>query len=295
MEYREFVDAIREEVTKKVGEEVNVTIEEMPKCNESYKAGLLIRRGEAPIAPAVYLDALYEYYKDGRTMEEIAGWINLMYQEIKDTDPESIEEAVAYKKVKKKILPKLINREKNETLLAQSPHILWEDLAIVFYVLMAEAKDGTITMGVQYPQMKMWGVSTEELYQQAMKNATAILPAELTPMRDVLKGMLRTEDVEAIPNIAYVLSNRLHSFGAACVTYPDVLEMIAEEVEDDFYLVPSSVHEMMILPEHGVIGKDRFRNSIREVNEKILPPEEFLSNHAYFYSREEKKVSQLSV
>ena len=67
MEYREFVDAIREEVTKKVGEEVNVTIEEMPKCNESYKAGLLIRRGEAPIAPVVYLDALYEYYKDGRT------------------------------------------------------------------------------------------------------------------------------------------------------------------------------------------------------------------------------------
>ena len=118
MEYREFVDAIREEVTKKVGEEVNVTIEEMPKCNESYKAGLLIRRGEAPMAPVVYLDALYEYYKDGRTMEEIAGWINLMYQEIKDTDPESIEEAVAYKKVKKKILPKLINRKKNETLLA---------------------------------------------------------------------------------------------------------------------------------------------------------------------------------
>lgn len=293
MEYREFVDAIKEEVAKKVGEEVNVTIEEMPKCNESYKSGLLIRRGEEPIAPVVYLEALYEYYKDGRTMEEIVGWIDMMYQSIKDTDPQTIEEAMAYKKVKKKILPKLINRKKNERLLAESPHILWEDLAIVFYVLMVEAKDGTITMGIRYPQLKMWGISTEELYQQAMKNAPSIFPAELTPMTEVLKGMFRPEDVDALPNIAYVVSNRLHSFGAVCVTYPDVLEMVAEEVQDDFYLVPSSVHEMMILPEHGVIGRERFRKSIREVNEKVLPPEEFLSNHAYFYSREEKKVSQL--
>ena len=230
-------------------------------------------------------------------MEEIAGWINLMYQEIKDTDPESIEEAVAYKKVKKKILPKLINREKNETLLAQSPPVFCgTDLAIVFYVLMAEAKDGTITMGVQYPQMKMWGVSTEELYQQAMKNATAILPAELTPMRDVLKGMLRTEDVGSNPEYRLCSVKPTAQFRGSL---RDISGCTGDDSgrsrEDDFYLVPSSVHEMMILPEHGVIGKDRFRNSIREVNEKILPPEEFLSNHAYFYSREEKKVSQLSV
>ena len=67
--------------------------------------------------------------------------------------------------------------------------------------------------------------------------------------------------------------------------YPHVLEMIGEILKEDFYILPSSIHEMIILPKSREIAKEELDAMIQDINHTQVDTEEVLSDHAYLYER----------
>ena len=91
-------------------------------------------------------------------------------------------------------------------------------------------------------------------------------------------------------DVMYVLTNSLRNYGAACLFYPHVLEMVGEMLKEDYYVLPSSVHEVIIVPESKALDADEMSEMVVEINETQVEPEEVLSDHAYFYQRDSKKL-----
>lgn len=137
--------------------------------------------------------------------------------------------------------------------------------------------------------MEAWGISLEELSKTARENAPVCFPLCFKCMREVL-GELIGEDL-GIDDDLYVLSNEQNVYGAAVILYPDVLKMVAERLENSFYILPCSVHEVIIVPEK--LDKDPFHlvNIVKAVNETTISPEEFLGNNIYYYDRERGDIT----
>ena len=86
----------------------------------------------------------------------------------------------------------------------------------------------------------------------------------------------------------YILTNKLKIHGATCIAYPRLLKRIADYLEDDLVIIPSSIHEVLIIPasitQEGYSLED-LQFMITETNDTILTDDEVLSNHAYIYER----------
>ena len=90
-----------------------------------------------------------------------------------------------------------------------------------------------------------------------------------------------------------ILTNSRKTYGACSILYPEVLEQVAEQMEGDIYLIPSSVHEMLALPKEQERSGEELQAMIAEVNSTEISPEEVLSDHLYFFSRKDKEIRML--
>ena len=93
-------------------------------------------------------------------------------------------------------------------------------------------------------------------------------------------------------NRMFVLSNQYRHFGAACILYNRVLEDIGNQLNENFYILPSSIHEVIILPEGFSPCEEDLNEMIIDINQTQVSEEEILSNHAYYYDRTERKLTQ---
>ena len=118
--------------------------------------------------------------------------------------------------------------------------------------------------------------------RRAYENTGKLLPYELKTMKAVIQELTDTES-EDKEDVMYVLSNRSRSYGAAAILYKGRLEGIGE------YL-PSSVHEVIIIPQSAAPGQEELSDLVTEINTTQVDAEEVLSNHAYYYDRKKKKL-----
>ena len=88
----------------------------------------------------------------------------------------------------------------------------------------------------------------------------------------------------------YVLSNRIRSYGAAAILYDNRLEGIGAYLKSNYYVLPSSVHEVIVIPEHAAVGKEELSAMVAEINRTQVEAEEVLSDRAYYYGREERRL-----
>lgn len=195
-------------------------------------------------------------------------------------------------KIKNEILFQVINAKRNRELLEQVPHEIHLDLALVFFH-MEEGGNGRKKIYLFHnEQMQQHGITKEELKAWAMENTPRLLPVSFHSMREVIREF-RLEDAaeknaEEIP--MYILTNVKMFLGAACIFYPRVLASIGNAVQDDFYILPSSIHECIILPACGACTKGELEKIVREVNITQVPEQDILSNHVYFYQKDTGEI-----
>ena len=146
-------------------------------------------------------------------------------------------------------------------------------------------------MMVRAEHMDMWKVTEEDLYYRASKNTQELLPYEFAPMRTVIEELLGLGMEEGPTEKMYILSNEMRSYGAAALIYPDCLRKIAGVVGENFFVIPSSVHETIIVAESEAPGREELASMIEEINETQVEAEEVLSDRAYYYDRESGKLA----
>lgn len=244
----------------------------------------MITEKEINISPTIYLEEYFNQFRKGYPLEQIAKDIVALYEKIRFQNSwEEGEKIKDYEFVKDKIIYRLIGRKENQGLLKEIPHKEYLDLAVVYYALLEVDECGMASMMVRNEHMTLWKVTEEELYYLACKNTQELLPYEFAPMRSVIEELLGLEP-EGIPTEKmYILSNHMRSYGAAALIYPEQLRKIAEEVGENYYVLPSSVHETIIVAESESPDKEELCSLIKEINETQVEAEEVLSDHAYYY------------
>lgn len=290
MTYHQFIQAVELRVKEEAPETVRVSIHTARKNNGAYRRGILLSEQNVNISPTIYLEEYYKQFRQGIPVEEIAGEILGLYQKIRFKKSWKEDTLSDYERISERIVYRLINYEANKTILTDTPHVRYLDLAIVFYVLLEVNGYGTASMMIKERHLKEWDVSESQIYAQACQNTKVLLPYEFQTMKTVIEDLTGIEESDDDENI-YVLSNNLRSYGAAVLLYPGRLQQIGDYLGEDYYVLPSSVHETIIIPESMAPDKDMLSEMVSEINHTQLDEEEVLSDQAYYYDRSHKRLS----
>lgn len=289
MNYQQFVVEVKEKVEKFLGESMSVEIMTTLKNNGQERVGLSISDKQVNISPTIYLEEYFEQFESNLTIEGIAQSICDLYHEVKFEHTWDVSPIQDFSQIKSKIVYKIIHAEKNETLLTTLPHIYFLDFAYVFYILFEADSSGTATIPITNELMKLWNVYPGDLYDIAHENSSKLLPAEFKPMHVVICELLRKKNLEMVEESPlYVLTNSMRCFGACCLFYDGMLEEIGKELGENYYVIPSSIHEMIIVPESKSPSREDLDEMIVEINETQVSAEEVLSDRSYYYDCEAK-------
>lgn len=300
MTYQEFVCAIETKMNQKLEGGVKAAQYTAIKNNGKVKKGLLIETPGVNISPTIYLEEFYQRFTDGESMEGLVQEILDFYRIVKCDQSMDANGINHYDAVQDKIVFKLIHTEKNQELLKGVPHFRLLDLSIVFYVLLDVNSRGTATMTVNNEHLQYWDVTAEDLFALARSNVKRLLPAELFTMQQAVdeilcsvpgkKKNLLQESAPEGADFMYVLSNPVRSFGAACIVYPEVLDMAGQVLGEDYYVLPSSVHEVLLVPVSKSMEPGEMDAMVMEINQTQVAEEEILSDHAYLYQRDARSL-----
>lgn len=298
MEFEQFVEEIKSRLEESFGCDVSLSVSKVLKNNSTKITGICVKSAKSSVAPIYYLDEDYSMFEKGkRTVEDI---VHKIYDSYKYTRPPvgSMDYFLDYSRVKDRIVYKLINTEMNKELLEDVPHIEFLDLSIVFtYLLEDEDEYGLASILIHNPHMEYWQVSVQELYDLAKVNTPKLLEYELKRLNKVLREFMDLTPPEgSMSDIMLVLTNKKRINGAACVLYPDVIRSIVQGFDADFYIIPSSIHEVLLLPSKDSSSDevDSLREIIKEVNDKIVDTEEILSYSVYFVNKLDCKITRVA-
>lgn len=327
MDYNEFIHNVRDVVAQKLGKEVDVSIQSIKKNNGLILESLSIFAKGEHASPNIYLKDYYEDYLVDEDMDEVIREILGIYHSRKNLADFDAEEFKKFESVKHKIVYKLINYEKNKELLQEVPYKKFLDLAIVFYCLIKSEKIKHATILIYNNHMEYWGTNVNQLYEIADKNTSIALPCIYKSMDNVMKNFLTdspiiepkytnnsnmksqadfssnveysqtiskqiTDEILSSSNVIpmYVITNYDKTYGAATMLYPKFLREIARQLKDNLYILPSSIHECIIIPTSNENNKTKLEEMVTEINETNVSPDEVLSNHVYVYLRSSDRI-----
>lgn len=297
MEYKEFVEYIKMNAGYIAGEGGNITINHVIKNNGCEMDGLVIMEKGKDIAPTIYLDSFYELYTNGENIKNIIRQIEVIYEQNKNNVTFDVNILKHFDTIKDKIVYKVVNYRSNEKLLEQVPHKRILDLAVVFYCLLDNEYGRSATALIYNNNLKNWNVTIDDVYKAALKNTPDLLHSKISSMAALFEKCGVNVDGEEVdlkdyvPSDMYVLTNESKLNGAACILYENVLYDFAQKLGADLYILPSSVHEVILLPKLSMFEKDELVNMVKEVNTEGVAADEVLSDYVYEYNRTERLIT----
>lgn len=293
LSYEDFCVKMQSSLQEYYGSQIKVNMQEVEKNNGVKLIGITIHLLGCNIMPTMYLESFYELYMEGMEFSKVISVFIEKYDSYRKDDVE-MDFFSDYEKVKKMLSFKLINFEMNREFLEKVPFRSYLDLAIIFQCHICNEVLGNGTITVRNEHLKMWGITENQLWQDAMENMPRLYPTEFMNMAQMLKNIYEDEDgiiTDELP--LFVLSNINRVNGASSLLYENQLENIAEKVKDDYYILPSSIHELLILPKKYGTDEAELSRMVDEINQTHVEYEEILSNHAYFYASGTKKLISL--
>lgn len=302
LNYEEFLQEMEKRVRMRVGKEVRVCIFPVRKNNSIVLDGLTILEQDHNLAPVIYLNTYYQDYLAGVTEEQIADRIVSCFHQQNTRKRIDVSFYTDPLQVKERIVCRLINYEKNRRLLEEIPYRMFLNLAVVYYYLLECGEIGPAVILVRNEHMRMWEMNEAMLHAIAEENTRKLLPCDFMSMGDMMNSMMTQEELQSLgldlsedeqPFQMYVLTNQSKSFGAIWMTDENVLEEIGNRLMQDYYILPSSVHECMVVPVKNGMDEKQLQEMVREINETQVDPEEVLGDTVYRYSRQRRKLLEV--
>ena len=293
MEFTNFTTLVQREVEKRAGENYRVKLNDVMKNNGVVLRGITLMQDDSNISPTIYLNPYYDAYENGdTTLGTVIDEVIDTYERNKINRSIDMKFFLNYETVRSRIIFKLITTEKNRELLRDVPYIPFHDLSIVFQCLVSEERFGNASILIHNVHLQLWKVNARELYECALENTPLLQGYELADMNTVLEEMkalggIDDEEIEDMQQEVpmYVLSNKSRINGASCILYKDILKDFAMVVDKDLYVLPSSIHEVILLPSDGTQESEQLKEMVREINQSQVEKEEVLSDSVYYYRR----------
>lgn len=292
MKYNVFRERILEEIRPLLPEDVeDVFCLPVIKNNGVEYSGLTFR-DNTNISPTIYLEPYYFEYLDGRSFENILADIAKTYLDNKREQDFDAKVVLDWEYASSHVVRKLVNYERNKDALKGIPHMKVEDLAVIYQIVVSDKFDEKeyATISVKDAFFKQWNVSLEELDNAAIQNTKRLLPARLDNLAVVYSDVTGVELPFLEEMNLHILTNNLKVNGAVHVLDADIMKHVGEELGvDSYYVIPSTVHEVLVMPYNEEYGYTYLEEVIREVNETELRDVDMLSVHAYVVDAKEGK------
>ena len=306
MNYSDFTNAIAKRAEKTAGKGGRVYINQVIKNNDTKLDGLVIMEKDHSMAPTIYLNDYYPKYKKGMSLDRIMEEILSGYYMSRDSFEMNLDFFKNYDQMKHRIAYKLISFEKNTELLKDIPYKKYLDLAVVYYAILSDNGGRIATALIHNSHMDAWDIDNDTLDAQACFNTPRLLSATIKPIEKVLEDLSRKnkrklfdmaeydDHDEIIPDFPddtdtcksmYVLTNSVGMNGAACLLYKKPLAYFGQKIKRNFYVLPSSVHEVILVPVSDSIHKEDLSDMVKEINLTGVSTDEVLSDHVYEYDQ----------
>ena len=200
----------------------------------------------------------------------------------------TLEQEVLKKIAKKSLFVKLVNTERNETLVEQSISKEFLDLSAVVRVILKMDKEGMASMALSKGAAEILGMTEEEIYAAALANTLRLFPPKLMNLGRYVEMSIGAELPLGEDEVTtYILTNQKEVDGAIYFMSPEVVGAIAEALEDDLYILPSSVNEVLLVRASELEdGVDELKEMVRDANETVVAEKDILSYNVYHYDKE---------
>lgn len=274
--------------------------EDIKKNNGVVFHSIIIRDNSSNVVPCICTEGLYYDYRNGhKDMDGIIDSVLELYGKIKPEGSFHVSEILDYTKARPNLSGRLVNTQKNGELLTEVPHRNFFDLSLTYFVdVTRDGDEGCASIQVTNAHMEYWGVTEDDLYRQFRESMEQNDRSRIQPVMDVLAEVANCppEEVSAVCGsmcIApmYMLSNARKLNGAVEILNKKAMEKAAETIGDDFYILPSSIHETMLVPVRGnEDGAAKLAEMVSCINRSEVPDTEVLSNHVYRYCRQSRQI-----
>lgn len=285
MDILEFSERIIEEVSKRLPDDIgnvgNVIVQPILKNNGVQYMGLVIVSSDLNISPTIYLEPFYNKYRNGAPLDYIVDEIIETYSNYNPQEDFDVDVVKDWDSVKDRIIRKLVNYEKNDSLLNDVPHKKVAGLAVVYQIYLGDIMGDYATILLQNNLFESYDVTLDELDELALKNTKNISNYSFNNLSVVLEELMGQQPPFMVEDI-YMLSNEARINGAVHIIDPEVQDKIAETIGNKYWMIPSSIHEVLILPYNDTdYSYEELEMLIEEVNETQLDEDEVLSYKAY--------------
>ena len=298
MEFEAFKNTIMDLVSKEVedrgleGISMKLTTVESP---DGMTDRLMVSVDDSKMSMAFRLKEIYQSVEDGEDIDHAVFKMvntiedNISFVKEKEQDVKSF--ISDYEKVKDNTYLRLIPGD--SPILKSTPHRMIEDMALVVNVHLDSFSDehGKSCVVITKPLMEMYGIDEAQLFADAEKNSLANEPIVFKPLLDMVKDLISKDEIpnpEDVGIVTYIATNTSGFQGAAVAGYPDFCEKAAEAIGGSFYMLPSSVHEFILIKDDGTPKAKDLNRMIKNVNETVLEPRDVLSAQCYHYDAKAK-------
>lgn len=322
MTFENFIQKVKKAVGDYFSSEVQVSIRQVTKNNGVVLTGLVLMDEGSDSGVTIYLEELYETYKEGVTFAELVRRMIRTYEDGRRGLKLNIGFFYSYDKVRPCLAGRLINAERNAELLEKTPHEKIMNLALIACCVLVGEEMGCAEIIIGQEHLARWGKTAEEVLHDARQNMPRVLPEEVSTMEGLLIGNLQASLEESLQNglaeelnlsreeqeslirqsvsfltrdcgrrKMYVVTNRHHFYGASAMLYPGVLGECAGIEGCSLFILPSSVHEVLLVSDDGQFDAAGLREMVMDVNRCHVSDEEYLSDDVYYYDRETGRIT----
>ncbi len=291
----QFVEDVKRYLYENGKEDVRIEVNQVDKMNQSYEAMTVVPEGSA-IGINIPIKDYFKAYEDGiayhNIVEKISADIVEHIAKMPEIDLTFLRD---YEKVKERLSIEVVSAERNAEQLENVPHKLMEDMAVVYRIniSLGHAEEGTVL--VNNHLLESYGISPEQLHTDAEKNSAIIKPIILKGIGDVMRSMMSPEEAELFgvdeleaDEILYVATVPDKIKGAGVLAYDGFMDYATQKLEGDFFVLPSSVHEILLVKDDGSMSYQELQALVKSVNATEVSPEDQLTNSVYHYDSKNK-------
>lgn len=290
------VKDVKEMLDERTGGDTLVETRTVDKMNETYDA-ITVKPEDSIIGVNINATNLYKEFENGRSYDEIArGAADVAESALQNRPDFDLDSFTDYDRMKGSLAMEVVSKERNAELLETVPHKDIEDMSVVYRFVVGDSAAGTGTILVTNQMLENYGITAQQLHEDAVKNAPEVRPLVIEGMAEVLAKQMGVEDLEMLGlNIPpeqeqmFVASVEGNVHGAGVIAYEDFMDKASERVGgQSFFILPSSIHELLIIPDNGKFDLKSLENMVKEVNATTVDPADQLTDSVYHYDAQAK-------
>ena len=293
MEYEsfkeQFAEAVQQAFYEKGIDDVNIDIRRVDKMNESYDSITVTPEG-SNVGVNMNINHFYEGIEAGVDFNEVVDKAVDTIQNGLDKRPTvDVEALMDYDNMKGKLAMEVVSTERNADILEKVPHQDIEDMSVVYRFVLGSEGGERASILVTNDLINQMGVTPDQLHADAMANSPEIRPAVIQGMTEVIAEMMGPEALMMFPTmqpedeIMFVATVPDKISGAGVIAYQDFMDQAADKLGGDFYVLPSSIHEIILVKDEGNMSHQDLEAMVKEINANEVRPEEKLTDNVYHY------------